>query len=148
MKRSEHLVLIPCAAIVLLSIGLTSCGPRIDRTAAKSVADSFISDLVDQRVDEALSKMEPELVQMMGHDKAVESIQKVFEYCGRPLGSKFWRDEAGFYVYFDGRKKAMRKFYYATPTTQRPNGGCYFTAMVVPAAQDDYKVVAFTAGKL
>ncbi len=134
-------------AIAFLSIALVSCGPRVDRTAAKTVGDSFMSDLVANRLDDGLSKMEPELVQMLGHDKTIEAMQKVFDYCGRPLGSQFQRDEIGFYAYLDGRKKPMRKFYYATPTAQLPDGGCYFAVLVVPGDQGDYRVVAFTAGK-
>ncbi len=82
-----------------------------------------------------------------GHEKAIGAIQKVFDYCGHPLSSTYWRDEVGFYAYLDGRRKPMRKFYYLTPTAQRPGDGCYFTVMVVPGDQAGYTVSATTAGK-
>lgn len=137
------------AAGVVLALSLSlSCQSKLDRAGAKAVSDSFMSDLVASKLDDALAKMEPAFVQAAGgHDKAVGAIQKVFDYCGRPLNGTYWRDEVGFYAYLDGRKKPMRKFYYTTPTTQRPEGGCYFTVMVVPGDQGGYKVVATTAGK-
>jgi hypothetical protein len=36
-----------------------------------------------------------------GHDKAISLMQKMFDYCGRPLSSDFERDEIGFYLYPD-----------------------------------------------
>jgi hypothetical protein len=107
-----------------------------------------MADLVANKLDDALSKMEPEFVQTAGrHEKAIAACQKVFDYCGRPLNSSYWRDEVGFYAYLDGRRKPMRKFYYTTPTTQRPEGGCCFTVMVVPGDRGGYRVVPTTAGK-
>ncbi len=134
-------------ALLALSLSL-SCQSKLDRAGAKALSDSFMADLVANKLDDALSKMEPEFVQEVGgHEKAIGAIQKGSDYCGRPLNSAYWRDEVGFYAYLDGRRKPMRKFYYTTPTTQHPDGECYFTVMVVPGDQGGYRVVATTAGK-
>jgi hypothetical protein len=107
-----------------------------------------MADLVANNLDDALSKMDSGFVQIAGgREKAIGLMQKIFDYCGRPLNSAYQRDELGFYAYLDGRQKPMRKFYYATPTTQRPEGGCYFTVMVVPGDHEGYRVVAATAFK-
>jgi len=137
------------AAIAILGLSLSlACQSKLDRAGAKALGDSFMADLVANKLDDALSKMEPEFVPAAGgYEKALAAIQKVFDYCGRPLDSAYWRDEVGFYAYLDGRRKPMRKFYYTTPTTQHPEGGCYFTVMVVPGDKSGYRVVATTAGK-
>lgn len=134
-------------AILALSLSL-SCQSKAGKVDAKVLSDAFMADLIANHLDGALSKMDPAFVQMAGgREKAIGLMEKIFDYCGRPLNSAYQRDEAGFYAFTDGRKKPMRKFYYATPTTQRPEGGCYFSVMVVPGDHGGYTVVAATAGK-
>ena len=120
--------------VALLALAACKSGSSIDRAQAQRISDSFMSDLVANRVNDAVRKMEPEVVQSLGQDQADAAIRKLFDYCGRPLDSEFKHDEIGFKVYADGREKPMRKFYYAASTTQYPNKGeCFFAVEVVPA---------------
>jgi hypothetical protein len=141
MKKAIAVVI---ALTALMSV--VSCTQTVDPSGARSFGDSFMADLVANRPEDALSKMEPGLVRLMGRDKALEGVKGVFDHCGRPLDSRFWRDESGVQVFFDGRKKPMRKLYYLTPTTERPQGGCYFTVLVVPGDDGGYRAAAFTVG--
>ncbi len=101
-----------------------------------------MADLVADRVDSALDKMEPEFVQKTGRAQAEAGVRKLFDYCGRPLDSELKHDEVGFKVYLDGRRKPTRTFYYAATTTQRPKGECFFSVAVVPD-QGGFRVTTF-----
>jgi hypothetical protein len=131
--------------VVVALLAMTACknGSSIDRAGAQRVSDSFMSDLVADRVNDAISKMEPEIVQFLGQAQAEAAIRKLFDYCGRPLDSEFKHDEIGFKVYANGRQKPMRKLYYASSTTQYPKKGeCFFAVEVVPA-DAGFKVTTF-----
>jgi hypothetical protein len=107
-----------------------------------------MADLVADREEDAVNKMDALILRTFGHDAAVQGIKFVYKQCGRPTGSSFWRDEAGVWAFPDGRTKPMRKLYYHTPTTERPNGGCYYSIIVIPADSGGYAAAAITVGKL
>jgi hypothetical protein len=92
-----------------------------------------MSNLVQNRVNDAVNLMEPEFIQMLGPTEAEAQVRKLFEYRGRPLDSEFKHDEPGFKIYPDGHKKPMRKFYYAARTDQFAKGLCFFSISVVPS---------------
>src|SRR5712692_975610 len=148
LLRSRLLVSV-MAAFTFGRCGLApSCNrSSINRAAAQKVSDSFMSDLVADWVGDALNKMEPEFVQTTGRAEAEAQLRKLFEYCGRPLDSEIKHDEVGFKLYVDGRRKPMRKFYYAATTTQHPKGECFFSVEVVPD-QVGLKVTSFGPLKL
>lgn len=114
---------------IMAALAFSSCmkmtnGTSIDRAAAQKLSDSYMSDLVADRVDLALDKMEPEFIQAAGgNTKAEAALRGLFDYCGRPLNSEMRHDETGFYAYSDGRKPApMRAFFYSGKTTQYEKG--------------------------
>ena len=136
-----------CVSVFLMLGGcsLVPNGSTIDRAAAQKVADSFMADLVADKVDGALDKMEPEFIHQTGRPQAAAGVRNLFAYCGRPLDSEFKHDEVGFKVYLDGRRKPMRKFYYSATTTTHPKGECFFSVEVVP---DDGSFRVTTFGPL
>lgn len=142
-----RLVIAISTVLLFGACGLVPSGSSIDRGDAQKVSDSFMSDLAANRVDDALNRMEPEFIQKIGRPEAEAATRRLFEYCGRPLDSEFKHDEVGFKIYADGRRKPMRKFYYAATTSQYPKGQCFFSVEVVP---DDggFKVTAFGPLKL
>src|SRR5947209_8876803 len=81
-------------------------GSSIDRSAAQRLSDSFMTDLVANRVDLAIGKMEPEF-QALGRTQADAMVSRLFNYCGRPLESDLRHDEVGTYLYADARRKPM-----------------------------------------
>jgi hypothetical protein len=106
----------------------------MDRAEAQRVSDSYMGDLVADRVDLALDKMEPEFLQAAGgKTKAEVGLRDLFNYCGRPLEKELRHDETGFFLYGDGRSAPMRGFYYSGKTTQHPKGVCFFAVRVVPS---------------
>lgn len=141
LKRSAVSVIL--AALMLCACNFLPNGSSIDYTAAQKVADSFMADLVGNRVNEAIEKMEPELVRQAGGPAKTEAaISNLFNYCGKPLDYQLKHDEVGFKIYLDGQKKPMRKFYYAAATTQHPKGVCFFSVAVVPD-QGNLRVAEF-----
>ncbi len=121
-------------AVVVSAFSLSGCKSRssIDRAAAQNVSDSFMANLVEDRVHDAVGEMEPEMFQSATHEQVEAQIRKLFDYCGRPLDSEFKHDEVGFKVYASGHTNPTRKFYYAARTTQYPKGVCFFSVEVVP----------------
>jgi len=128
--------------ISLLVLAGCRSGSSIDRMAAQKVSDSFMGYLVSDRVTDAVGEMEPELFEITRREEVEGQLRKLFDYCGRPLDREFKHDEIGFKVYADGRKKPMRKFYYAANTTKYNKGICFFAVEVVPS-QSDLKVTTF-----
>jgi hypothetical protein len=123
-------------------------GSSMDRAEAQTVSDSYMSDLVADRVDLALDKMEPEFLQAAGgKTKAEAGLRDLFNYCGRPLEWELRHEETGFFLYGDGRRAPLRGFYYSGKTTQNPKGVCFFAVKVVPG-KNGMKVVSFGPLKL
>jgi hypothetical protein len=123
-------------------------GSSMDHAQAQKVSDAYMSDLVSDRVDLALDKMETEFVRAAGgKTKAEAGVRELFNYCGRPLESELRHEETGFFLYADGRRAPMRGFYYSGKTTQSPKGVCFFAVRVVPG-DTGMKVVSFGPLKL
>lgn len=123
-------------------------GSSMDHAMAKKLSDSYMSDLVADRVDLALDKMEPQFLQTAGGTvKAESTLRDLFNYCGRPVESDLRHEETGFFAGADGRRLPMRAFFYAGKTTQHPKGVCFFAVRVVPG-RDRMKVVGFGPLKL
>src|SRR5215831_8528880 len=97
------------AAPVFTGCRLLPNGSSMDHAAAQKVSDSYMSDLIADRVDLALDKMEPQVLQAAGGKaKAEAGIRDLFDYCGRPLESELRHEETGFFLGADGRRLPMR----------------------------------------
>jgi len=73
-------------------------GSSIDRTQAKTVSDLYMSDLVADRVDLAVERMEPQFIQAAGGNaKAEAQLRDLLNYCGRPLESELSHEGLGFF---------------------------------------------------
>ena len=142
-------IIVGITSIVLLCMGCAAMpnGRTIDYAAARKVSDSFMAALVANNLDDAVSLMEPDFVQELGHAQAEAEMRKLFNYCGRPLDSEFKHVETGFKIYPDGHKNPMRKFYYAATTDQNAKGVCFFSVSVVPY-QTGLKVTEYGPLKL
>ena len=118
-------------------------GTSMDRGEALKVSDSFMSNLVADRVDIALDEMETQFVHGTGgKPKAEAALRSLFNYCGRPLESELRHEEIGTFLEADGRAAPMRSFYYPGTTTQNPKGVCFFAVKVVQTG-NGMKVVSF-----
>ena len=110
-------------------------GASMDRAKAQQLSDAFIADLVANRPDLALNKMEPELVSSLGPTQGEDLIRGLFGYCGRPLQFELRHEEIGTFLYADGHKNPMRAFYYSGKTDQHEKGFCFVAVRVVPSAK-------------
>jgi hypothetical protein len=149
MVRAMKLLIaaIIIAVSVCMSCNLVPNARTVDYAGARKVSDSFMADLVTNKIEDAISLMESEFVQPLGRTQAEAQVRKLFDYCGRPLDSEFKHDETGFKVYLDGHKNPMRKFYYAATTDQYPKGTCFFSVSVVPD-HAEFRVTEFGPLKL
>jgi len=137
-------------AMVPMSIGcgVLPNGSSMDHAQAQRLSDAYMANLIADRVDLAVDKMEltnPQDAQ--GRAKTEELIRGLFSYCGRPLESELRHEETGFFLYADGRKAPMRAFFYSGKTTQFSKGVCFFAVRVVPG-QGGMRVVNFGPLKL
>ena len=73
-------------------------GSSMGHAEAQKLSDSYMSDLVADRVDLALGKMEPQfLLGVGGKTKAESVLRDLFNYCGRPLESDLRHEDTGFF---------------------------------------------------
>jgi hypothetical protein len=145
-----RVTLLTSIAIVSLISGchILPNGSSMNHAEAQKLSDSFMSDLVADRVDLALDKMEPQFLQEAGgKTKAESGLRDLFNYCGRPLESELRHEDTGFFIYGDGRRAPTRGFYYSGRTTQHPKGVCFFAVRVVPG-ENGMKVVSVGPLKL
>ena len=117
-------------------------GRPIDSTAAQSVSDSFMSDLIAHRTDAAFDEMEPEFTKLVNRSDFAPQLEKLFQYCGWPLDSELKQTGTGVKVYADGHTNPTRKFTYAADTNQYSKGTCYFSVDVAPSG-NTLKVTTF-----
>jgi hypothetical protein len=147
MKKLSVALVIICG--VLSGLVSAQQQKKTDSADWKKVADQFMADLVANRIDKAVERFEPEFVNAVGgKQKAKAAVEQLFAYCGRPLDSEFKHEELGFKLYLSGRRKEMRKFYYAGATNQYAKGVCFFAVEVVPADGGGYSVTTFGPLKL
>jgi hypothetical protein len=119
----------------------------MNRVEALSLSDSFMSNLIADRVDLAVDQMEPEFVKAVGRAQAENVARELFNYCGRPLEGELRHEEIGTFLYPNGHSKPMRAFYYSGETTQNKKGVCFFAVRIVPA-EKGMRVVNFGPLKL
>lgn len=93
--REDKFHIIGVLAVVALTCVSFSCKPSLDRAAARSFSDSFVSDLDQNRMEEALKKVDPELFRLAGSDKVMAALKQARDVCDGPLTSQFQFDEIG-----------------------------------------------------
>ena len=148
-RKACKKVILPLRATPFLFVGLnlvlslSACGGSMDQAAARKVSDSFMSDLVADRVGDALNRMQGSA----SYRSNEPHMRKLFEYCGRPLDYEFKHYERGVRATLDGRATPVLNFYYAAKTTQHAKGVCFFSVGVVPDDKE-LKVAVFGPLKL
>jgi hypothetical protein len=142
--REDRFHIIGVLAVVALTCASFSCKPSLDRAAARSFSDSFVSDLDQNRMDEALKKVDPELIRLAGSYKVMAALKQARDVCDGPLTSQFQFDEIGFYVTLDGRQMPTRTFHYGAGNDKQPHY-CAVTVKVFPGSGDGYTVGTLNA---
>jgi hypothetical protein len=132
---------------LVVFVMLTGCGhpagsSSIEMAAAQKVSESFMSDLIAHRTDDAFDEMEPEFTKMVNRSDFGPQLEKLFQYCGWPLDSELKQVGSGVKVYADGHTNPTRKFTYAATTNQYSKGVCYFSIDVAPSGTS-LKVTTF-----
>jgi hypothetical protein len=114
----------------------------MNRAEAQKLSDAFMGDLVAEHVDNALGKMASPFSDVERRAKSEAMVQKVLQYCGRPLEYELRHDEVGRFSYKLTKSLPMRAFYYGGKTTDNPKGACYYVVRVVQR-EDGMRVANF-----
>ncbi len=137
---------IQSAALVAIFVSLPLTGiAQTAKSGGKETADAFMRDLTTNQIDDALDLMETDFLKAIGgRAPAKSAVERLFEYCGRPINIEFQHEERGYKLYLDGRRKPMRKMFYDAATDRNPKGVCFFSVGVVQGNSDsEYKVTEF-----
>jgi len=134
--------------LLLAGLALNGCkaegpdGSVMDRAQALKTSDAFMAELVAERIDGALDRMEPEFSQKAGREKAANAVRKILQYCGRPLEYELRHEEVGTIADRHWKTQPMRIFFYGGKTADNPAGACFYVVRVVPAG-DGMRVINF-----
>ncbi len=59
-------------------------------------------------------------------------LERMYQAYGKPVEAEYKMQEDGYRVYQDGKKKTMRKVWYAIRTAEQPKGKYFLFVEVVP----------------
>ncbi len=141
------------ALAMMLSLGGCQCiqsmpsGSSIDLGDARKVGDTFMDDMIADRIAQGLTHMESAFVDLTSVGEAERALRGLFDYCGRPVDREYKGTQVGFKLYPDGTRKPMRKLFYAATTTTERKGVCFFGVEIVPEGRE-LKVTTFGPLKL
>ncbi len=133
-------------SVLCLTATLASQTRPSDQPQARQVADSFMSDLVSNRIANAIAKYETARYKNSIDARAVQGMIRL---CGRPLAIKLLNNgepEVGSDRLANDRSQTRLTFSYkATRTTKNPQCGktkCLFHVDVQPS-KDGYLLTGF-----
>lgn len=121
-------------------------GLKAPQRAARKLADSFMFDVIQNRISDALEKFEGPYLDLPGRSKVrPELIKSVVNSCGAPLNMKIVNDgspNVGESISAEGEKHVVYTFIYSAQTTRpkRPNRPAQFTVSVEVVGENEYVV--------
>lgn len=114
-----------------LNMGLT-----MNREKALEFSDKLVEDIIAERNEVIYSKM-PELFRKT---YAFEEIPKTFEkinaHFGKLLSAAYKTEEVGYWMFPDGSKKPMRKFFYSAKTEKEEMGKYFLQVSVISEGEN------------
>jgi hypothetical protein len=141
-------VLLPilCSILSLEPIAAAQSNETANRHAARAASDSFIADLVANRVSEAIEKANR--LDPTAPSQATHQYTLVLDRCGRPLDSKIENDGIpgiGHEIHPDRSVSDILIFQYLCKTTRHSD---WIFSVLVQATEDSkYEVSVWGCGK-
>jgi len=120
-----------------------SMGLAIDREKALEFSDKFVEDVIAEKNQEIYSKMTELFRKTYSIDEIPKTFEKMNSYFGKLVETKYKSEEIGYWMFPDGTKKPMRKFFYSTKT-DKAEMGKYFLQVSVIAEGEKLTCASFT----
>ena len=142
-------ILIPSLILILGCSRQTSAGgSSLDQEAARRFSDTLADDLIGDRRDEIINKLDGDLKKTMDARGLRGALDAMISLFGQPTECKYKADELGYKISSSGRR-AMRKFWYSAKTTKHPEGYYLFVEVVQEGAElrtTGFSIVTFPGG--
>jgi hypothetical protein len=104
----------------------------IDENIARTLSDSMVDDLLNDRRDKLRGKMEQAFRDYYDEKAWDASLDPMFDTFGTPLEAEYKWNEVGRKTAMGGYDKPLRKFWYAVRTTKYERGSNFITVEIVP----------------
>ena len=130
MLRPGYWLPVVCAVILSCSVRTTSEIP--DQKSSAQLGDAYMSNLVNEEIALAYSKMEASLRLQVTLGDMEAALKNTLRECGAPIDYELRHQEIGWKLYPDGTRNPTRKLFYSVSTTKYARGRCVFSVEVVP----------------
>ena len=118
-------------------------GLAIDREKAFEFSNKLIEEVLAEKNQEIYGKMSDVFRKTYSIDEIPKSIEKMSSHFGKLNETKYKTEEIGYWMFQDGTKKPMRKFFYSTKT-DKAEMGKYFLQVSVIAEGENLKCASFS----
>lgn len=143
LNRKIKLILVLLLSILLFNTGCfvrfgtknidpdLKMGLAIDRDQAFEFSNKFIEDVIAERNQEIYSKMSDYFQKAYSLDEIPNTIEKLNLHFGKLIETEYKTEEIGYWMFPDGTKKPMRKFFYAIKTDKADKGKYFLQVSVI-----------------
>jgi hypothetical protein len=118
-------------------------GLAIDREKAFEFSNRLVEDITAERSEEIYSKMNELSHKSFSVDEIPKTFEKINSHFGKLIETKYKAEEIGYWLFPDGTKKPMRKFFYSAKT-EKAEMGKYFLQIAVIAEEENLKCANFS----
>lgn len=118
-------------------------GLAIDREKAFDFSSNLVEDIKAEKNEIIYSKMNELSHKTFSVDEIEKAFEKINEHFGKLIETKYKAEEVGYWLYPDGTKKPMRKFFYSAKT-EKAEMGKYFLQIAVIAENENLKCANFS----
>ena len=87
--------------------------------------------LMQGQFDVVFDRMDPSFLTTLDRSRANAAIQKLFDYCGQPVGLQFDRDEARYMTSTAYASRPIRRFKYASTPTRQGKDACIWSVDIM-----------------
>jgi hypothetical protein len=97
-------------------------GLAVDREKAIEFSNKLVEDVIAENHQEIYSKMSDFFRKSYSLEEIPTTFEKMNSHFGKLLETKYKTEEVGYWMFTDGTKKPMRKFFYSAKTEKAEMG--------------------------
>lgn len=117
-------------------------GLAIDREKGFEFSSEIVEDIIAERDEDIYSKMNELSRKTYSVDEISKTFEKINSQFGKLIETKYKTEEVGYWLFPDGTKKPMRKFFYSVKT-DKTEMGKYLLQIIVIAEDENLKCAGF-----
>lgn len=125
-------------------------GLAIDREKAFEFSNKMVEDIIAERNQEIYSKMSEVSRKTYSPDEIPKTFEKLNSHFGKLIETKYKTEEIGYWMFPDGTKKPMRKFFYSAKTDKAEMGKYFLQVSVIVENENltcaSFSMLEFTQG--